>query len=78
MRALKALGYNPAVTHINEGHSAFLLFERIRMHMGRKGFYVSGSQRTGKSIVRFYDPYPGAAGNEVFVPDLIEKYIMPI
>ncbi|MGH2605066.1 MAG: alpha-glucan family phosphorylase, partial [Anaerolineales bacterium] len=30
VRALRALGYNPAVWHLNEGHSAFLVLERCR------------------------------------------------
>ena len=29
-RALKALGLEPSVYHMNEGHSAFLALERIR------------------------------------------------
>jgi len=33
MRALRALGINPAVIHINEGHAAFALLERTRMYM---------------------------------------------
>jgi len=30
VRALRALGIAPAVWHLNEGHSAFLLVERTR------------------------------------------------
>jgi glycogen phosphorylase len=30
LRALKALGKEPSVCHLNEGHSAFLALERIR------------------------------------------------
>ena len=30
LRALRVLGYNPSVWHMNEGHSAFLVLERIR------------------------------------------------
>ena len=33
LRALKALGLEPTVYHINEGHSAFLALERIRVLM---------------------------------------------
>ena len=33
MRALKALGLEPTVFHMNEGHSAFLAIERIRLLM---------------------------------------------
>ena len=30
VRALRLLGYNPDVWHMNEGHSAFLTLERVR------------------------------------------------
>src|SRR5579872_3711780 len=33
MRALKAMGLNPSVYHMNEGHSAFLALEQIRLYM---------------------------------------------
>jgi alpha-glucan phosphorylase-like protein len=33
VRALGALGLRPTVWHMNEGHAAFLVLERIRQHM---------------------------------------------
>src|SRR6185436_14858624 len=30
VRVLKAMGYNPAVYHLNEGHAAFVVLQRIR------------------------------------------------
>ena len=30
VRMLRALGYNPSVWHMNEGHAAFLTIERAR------------------------------------------------
>ena len=36
VRALRALGIDPAVWHLNEGHSAFLLLERARELAGRR------------------------------------------
>jgi len=30
VRALRTLGYNPTVWHLNEGHTAFVVLERIR------------------------------------------------
>ncbi|MGA2090256.1 MAG: alpha-glucan family phosphorylase [Endomicrobiales bacterium] len=78
MRALKALGYNPTVTHINEGHSAFLLFERIRMYMEEKGFSFNEAKELVKASCVFTTHTPVPAGNEVFSPELIEKYILPI
>jgi starch phosphorylase len=37
LRALKELGLNPTVYHMNEGHSAFLAIERIRVLMAEQG-----------------------------------------
>ena len=37
LRALKALGLEPTVFHMNEGHSAFLAIERIRVLMHEHG-----------------------------------------
>src|SRR5258708_37334839 len=37
LHALKELGINPTVFHINEGHSAFLAVERIRVLMAHAG-----------------------------------------
>src|SRR5574341_84679 len=37
LRALHALGFEPAVCHMNEGHAAFLALERIRPIMERTG-----------------------------------------
>ncbi|MEI8217539.1 MAG: alpha-glucan family phosphorylase, partial [Elusimicrobiota bacterium] len=78
MRALKVLGYNPSVIHINEGHSAFLLFERIRMHMEEKGFSFNEAKELVKASCVFTTHTPVPAGNEVFSPELIEKYILPL
>src|SRR6185369_14907008 len=37
MRALRAMGLNPTVFHMNEGHSAFLVLEQIRLFMRDQG-----------------------------------------
>ena len=37
LRALKALRLEPTVFHMNEGHSAFLAIERIRLLMAEQG-----------------------------------------
>ena len=36
-RALKAMGISPGVLHLNEGHSAFGVFEAIRTRMEEEG-----------------------------------------
>src|SRR5438067_1730060 len=37
VKALTALGIDAEVFHMNEGHSAFLALERIRLHVAEKG-----------------------------------------
>ena len=77
IRALRALNIVPTVTHMNEGHSAFLSLERIRNIMGKQGFSFSAAREivVASSIFTTHTSVP--AGIDVFNPDLIEKYIRP-
>jgi starch phosphorylase len=74
VRALAALGIEPTVCHINEGHSAFLALERIRRLMERHGtsFAVAREVVTASTIFTTHTPVP--AGIDVFPPDLMERY----
>jgi starch phosphorylase len=74
IRALKALGLNPAVTHMNEGHSAFLALERVRGLMKEKGvgFEEAAQAVWATSIFTTHTPVP--AGNERFAPELMARY----
>ena len=47
VRALEAIGWRPSICHINEGHSAFLALERIRMFMSESGLSIRRGQRSG-------------------------------
>jgi len=77
IRALRALGINPAVTHMNEGHSAFLGLERIRelMHEQRLSFEEARQALWPTNVFTTHTPVP--AGNERFGIDLMEKYFRP-
>ncbi|MCA1949591.1 MAG: alpha-glucan family phosphorylase, partial [Treponema sp.] len=74
IRALRALGINPAVTHMNEGHSAFLGLERIRelMHDRHMNFEEARQALWPTNVFTTHTPVP--AGNERFGIDLMEKY----
>ena len=74
IRALQALGLTPAVTHMNEGHSAFLALERVRELMREKGvsFEEAAQAVWPTSIFTTHPPVP--AGNERFPPDLMARY----
>ncbi len=73
VRALRRLGYDPTVWHMNEGHSAFLALERIR-ELVSSGLTFEDSQRRVNSTNVFTTHTPVAAGNDEFPTYLVEKY----
>ena len=77
-RALKAMGINPGVLHLNEGHSGFAVFEAIRNRMEEEGldFYAAASQIPREVIFTTHTPVP--AGHDRFHPDLIEEHLGPL
>jgi starch phosphorylase len=74
IRALRALGLNPAVTHMNEGHSAFLGLERIRTLIRERSMSFSEAHQTVWPANIFTTHTPVPAGNERFPVDLMAKY----
>ena len=78
IRALRALGFNPAVTHMNEGHSAFLALERIREIMQANAFGWKEALQVLWATNIFTTHTPVPAGNERFGIDLMEKYFRPL
>lgn len=74
IRALSALGIKAAATHMNEGHSAFLALERIRVLMQEKGLGFEEAVQAFIPTNLFTTHTPVPAGNERFGVDLMEKY----
>ncbi|MBL8757572.1 MAG: alpha-glucan family phosphorylase [Phycisphaerae bacterium] len=74
-RALEAVGENPSVYHINEGHAAFLSLERIST--ARRGTNLSFDQAreavAAGQIFTTHTPVP--AGIDRFPPRMIETYL---
>lgn len=73
-RALQALGITPSVYHLNEGHAAFALFERLRYFVEEEGLTLDEARQitTSQSMLTLHTPVP--AGNDVFDRGLMEKY----
>ena len=72
VRALRALGIDPAVWHLNEGHSAFLLLERAHELLAADPALAAAEalRRVGRDAVfTIHTPVP--AGNEVFARELV-------
>ena len=74
VRLLAKLGIKPRVYHINEGHSAFLLLERIESLMVEEGLSFEESSEIVRSSSIFTTHTPVEAGNERFSKDLMEYY----
>ncbi len=73
IRALHALGIKPSVCHMNEGHSAFLSLERIRVLI-QEGLSFEEAKNIGFYSNVFTTHTPVPAGIDVFDNDLVEKY----
>lgn len=73
MCVLKALGIRPAAVHINEGHPALSLLERVRtlVEEGKK-FDEAVAQVRESSIFTTHTPL--SAGTDIFPFPLFEKY----
>ncbi|WP_027480459.1 alpha-glucan family phosphorylase, partial [Deinococcus pimensis] len=74
VRALRALGVNAQVFHMNEGHAAFLGLERIREFVAGGLDFASAVEAVASgSIFTTHTPVP--AGNDAFPLDLIGRYL---
>lgn len=75
MKALSALGIDPTVCHMNEGHAAFLSIERLRQFMEKTGsdFRTARQVVVGGNVFTTHTPVP--AGFDVFKPELVEQYM---
>ena len=77
VRALRRLGYQPQVWHMNEGHSAFLALERI-LELVAKGqtFEQAAAKVRRTNVFTTHTPVP--AGNDQFPLWLVDKYFSQV
>jgi starch phosphorylase len=73
VRALAALGLAPTVWHINEGHAAFLILERMRVRM-RQGLDFDSALEAVASKTVFTTHTPVAAGHDYFSTEMLLHY----
>ncbi|HZQ82833.1 MAG TPA: alpha-glucan family phosphorylase [Gaiellaceae bacterium] len=74
VRALAALGIEPTVFHVNEGHSAFLTIERTRV-LVENGLPTDEALDHVRRSTVFTTHTPVPAGNEIFGDDLVLRYV---
>jgi len=77
-RALAAMGIQPSVIHMNEGHSAFAPLEVIRARMKEDGQSFDAALRETASMGVFTTHTPVAAGHDRFDPGLVEEHVGPL
>ena len=73
VRALRALGYKPAVWHMNEGHSAFSNLERIAEYVSAGDTFDQALKKVRISTI-FTTHTPVPAGHDTFPVWMMEKY----
>jgi glycogen phosphorylase len=74
VQALRALDIHPMVYHMNEGHAAFMVLQRVQNLVQREGLSLAHAFEAVEAASVFTTHTPVAAGNDMFAPELIERY----
>ena len=72
VRALRALGLAPTVWHVNEGHAAFLVLERLREHTTAGVPFATALEATAANTI-FTTHTPVSAGHDVFPHERVAR-----
>ncbi|TWT33629.1 Maltodextrin phosphorylase [Posidoniimonas corsicana] len=78
VKALRALGIDAGVYHLNEGHSAFAPLEVIRGVMEHDGLSFDDALREVAQMTTFTTHTPVPAGHDRFDAALIEEHLGPL
>jgi glycogen phosphorylase len=73
-RVLRALGMQPAVWHLNEGHAAFLILELLREHVAAGLPFEAALEAVAAACV-FTTHTPVAAGHDAFGHEMVVAYL---
>ena len=75
MRALQAIGIDPLLVHLNEGHAALSSFERARLRVAAAGtpFDAALAEVRERTVFTTHTPVP--AGNEGYSADEMEPVL---
>jgi starch phosphorylase len=73
-RVVDALGWKPSTWHINEGHAAFALLQRLSRAMGA-GLSLEQAVQQVRENTLFTLHTPVPAGNETFDLSLVQRYV---
>ena len=74
VRALKAIGASPTVWHLNEGHAAFVVLQRIRDFIEEGQTFEAALEEVRRTTV-FTTHTPVPAGHDAFPFNLVETHL---
>ncbi len=74
VRVLRALGSTPAVFHLNEGHAAFVVLQRIREFIDAGKSFDEALEEVRRTTV-FTTHTPVPAGHDAFPFHMVEKHL---
>lgn len=77
-KLIKALGIQPSVWHINEGHAAFLVLSRVGQLISAHGLTFEQARELVRSNTVFTTHTPVPAGHDRFGEDLMRRYFSNI
>ncbi len=75
IRALRALGVYCDVYHCNEGHAAFIGFERLNEYINNTNLSFAEALEVVRSSALFTTHTPVPAGHDAFTEDLLRVYL---
>ena len=75
LQALRAVGIEPRVCHMNEGHAAFLAIERIHRLVQEEGLSFGEAREMVRAGTLFTTHTSVPAGIDLFAPHLIDRYL---
>ncbi len=71
---LRKLDIHPTAWHMNEGHSAFMTLQRIQNLVHGEGLTLEHAIESVKAASVFTTHTPVPAGNDMFLPELMDHY----
>jgi glycogen phosphorylase len=74
VRALRAMGSSPRVWHLNEGHAAFVVLQRIRDQIEHGSSFESALEEVRRTTI-FTTHTPVPAGHDAFPFNLVETHL---
>ena len=75
VRAVEAMGLEPEVYHLNEGHAAFLSIERLKNHVQQDGMNFNEAVEAVRASSLYTTHTPVPAGHDHFPEHMLRNYL---